>query len=192
MLSDRCPVCLSCLSVTLVYCDQTVGWIKMKLGTQIGLGPGHILLDGDAAPSQRRGQSPPPSPIFSPCLLWSNGWMDQDATWYEDWPWLRPHCVTWGSSSPKRGTAPPPQFSAHVYCGQTVAHLSYCWALVNTLKQCLCSVIGPKATDSETANIPTPAFTTKQRRFVIGLYWPFSITLYDIHIIAAAAAYLYK
>ena len=24
----------------------------------------------------------------------------------------------------------PPQFSAHVYCGQTVAHLSYCWALV--------------------------------------------------------------
>jgi len=21
-------------------------------------------------------------------------------------------------------------FSAHVYCGQTVAHLSYCWALV--------------------------------------------------------------
>ena len=25
MLSDRCPVCLSCLSVTLVYCGQTVG-----------------------------------------------------------------------------------------------------------------------------------------------------------------------
>jgi len=29
VLSDRC---LSCLSVTLVYCGQTVGWIKMKLG----------------------------------------------------------------------------------------------------------------------------------------------------------------
>jgi len=29
MLWDRCPVCLSvCLSVTLVYCDQTVEWIK--------------------------------------------------------------------------------------------------------------------------------------------------------------------
>jgi len=24
----------------------------------------------------------------------------------------------------------PPHFSAHVYCGQTVAHLSNCWALV--------------------------------------------------------------
>ena len=48
MLSDRClTVCLSvlsvCLSVTLVYCGQTVGWIKMKLGMQVGLGPGHIV-----------------------------------------------------------------------------------------------------------------------------------------------------
>ena len=30
----------------------------------------------------------------------------------------------------KKGTAP--QFSAHVYCDQTVAHLSYCCALVET------------------------------------------------------------
>jgi len=46
MLSDRC---LSChvLSVTLVYCGQTVGWIKMKLGMEVGLGPDHIVLDGD-------------------------------------------------------------------------------------------------------------------------------------------------
>jgi len=45
MLSDRCPVSLSCLSVldvTLVYCGETVGWIKMKLGTEVGLGPDHI------------------------------------------------------------------------------------------------------------------------------------------------------
>ena len=49
MLSDRCPV-LSCLSVTLVYCGQTVGWIKMKLGMQVGLVSGHIVLDGDLAP----------------------------------------------------------------------------------------------------------------------------------------------
>jgi len=41
-----CPVCLS---VTLVYCGQTVGWIKMKLGMQVGLGPGHTVLDGDPA-----------------------------------------------------------------------------------------------------------------------------------------------
>jgi len=29
----------------------------------------------------------------------------------------------WGPSAP---TAAPPHFSAHVYCGQTVAHLSNC------------------------------------------------------------------
>jgi len=31
-----------CLSV--VYCGQTVGRIKMKLGMQVGLGPGYIVL----------------------------------------------------------------------------------------------------------------------------------------------------
>jgi len=31
---------------------------------------------------------------------------------------------------PGAATAAPPHFSAHVYCGQTVAHLSNCWALV--------------------------------------------------------------
>jgi len=36
MLSDRCPVCLSVLSVTLMCCGQKVGRIKMKLGVQVG------------------------------------------------------------------------------------------------------------------------------------------------------------
>jgi len=74
MLSDRC---LSCLSVTLVYCGQMLGWIKMPLRTNMGICPDHIVLDGNPAP--------PPS---------------------------------------KRGTAA--QFSANVYCGQTVTHLSCC------------------------------------------------------------------
>jgi len=50
--------CLSVLSVTLVHCGQTVGWIKMKLGTQVGLSPGHIVLDGDPAPPPPKEQSP--------------------------------------------------------------------------------------------------------------------------------------
>ena len=45
MLSGRClSVCLCVLSVTLVYCGQTVGRIQMKLGVQVGLGPGHIAV----------------------------------------------------------------------------------------------------------------------------------------------------
>jgi len=50
IISDRCPVCPVCLSGTLLYCGQTVSRIKMKLVTQVGVGPGHNVLDGDPAP----------------------------------------------------------------------------------------------------------------------------------------------
>ena len=69
--------CMSVLFVTLVYCGQTVGWIKMKLGTQVGLGPGHIVLDA-ALPFPKEAQPPPNFRLY---LLWPNGWMDQNATW---------------------------------------------------------------------------------------------------------------
>jgi len=61
MLSDRCLSvlpCPVCLSVTLVYCGQTVGRIKMKLGMHVGLGPGHTVLDGDPAIPPQRGIAP--------------------------------------------------------------------------------------------------------------------------------------
>jgi len=67
MLSARCLSfsvclsCLSCLSVTLVYCGQTVWRFKMELSMQVGLGSGHIVLDGDPAPPPQRGNSPPPT-----------------------------------------------------------------------------------------------------------------------------------
>jgi len=44
------PFTVRCLSVTLVHCGQTVGWIKMPLGTEVGLGLRDIVLDGDPAP----------------------------------------------------------------------------------------------------------------------------------------------
>jgi len=143
-------------------------WIKMPLGMDVGLDPSDIVLDGDPAPPSENGGRPPP--IFGLCLLWPNGCMDQDATWYGGRPRPRPHCARCGLSSPhqkgapvfahvccgqtagwikmplgtkvglgpgrivlhgdpsapppKRGTAP--QFSADVYCSQTVAHLTYC------------------------------------------------------------------
>jgi len=79
MLSDRC---LSVLLVTLVYCGQMVGCMKMKLGMEVELGPDHIVSDGDPAhPS---------------------------------------------ASSPQKGGHRSPHFSAHICCGQMVAHLSNC------------------------------------------------------------------
>ena len=43
----------------LMYCGRMVGRIKMKLGMQVGLGPGHIVLDVDPAPPQKGVQQPP-------------------------------------------------------------------------------------------------------------------------------------
>jgi len=103
-----------CLSVTLVYYGKTVGWIQMKLGMQVGLGPGNTMLDGDPTPP-KQGHRPP---IFGPCLLWPNVWVDQDATWHGSRPRPRQHCVRWGCSSPQKGHSLLPQFSAHVNCGQ--------------------------------------------------------------------------
>ena len=55
MLRDRCP---ACLSVTLVYCGQTVGWIKISLGTQVDLGTGDICVrQGPSSP--RKGAQQP-------------------------------------------------------------------------------------------------------------------------------------
>jgi len=36
-----------------------VGWIKIPLGTEVGLGPGDIVLDGDSTPPLKRGHSRP-------------------------------------------------------------------------------------------------------------------------------------
>jgi len=79
MLSDRCLSCLSvCLCVTLVYCGQMVGWIKMKLGIEVVLHTGDIMLDRDPAPPPKKKAGT--APLFGLCLSCPNGWMDQDAT----------------------------------------------------------------------------------------------------------------
>ena len=72
MLSVRC---LSCpvLSVTFVHCCQTVGWIKMKLGMQVGLGPGNIVLGGDPAPPPLKGTAAPNFQPISVAAKWLHG-----------------------------------------------------------------------------------------------------------------------
>jgi len=79
-----------------VCCVQTARWIKMPLDTEVGLGPVDVVLDRDSAPTPQKGTSP----IFGPCLLWPNGCMYRDTTWYGGRPKPRRHCVRWGPSSP--------------------------------------------------------------------------------------------
>jgi len=61
----------------------------------------------------------PVLPVCDVGVLWPNGWMDQDATWYGGGPWPRRHCVRWGLSSPPQKRGHSRQFLALVYCGQT-------------------------------------------------------------------------
>jgi len=51
-----------------VYCDQTAGWMKAPLGTEVDLGPGHIVSHEEPAALPRKEHSSPP--LFGPCLLW--------------------------------------------------------------------------------------------------------------------------
>jgi len=101
-----------------VYCGQTTGWMKLVLGMELGLSPGDFVLDGDLALPPNKGAEPP-SPIFGPFLLWPNGWMHQDATWYGCRPQSRGLCVRFRTSHPSPTRGRSPIFSASVYCGQT-------------------------------------------------------------------------
>ena len=58
-----CPACLSCPVCDVGVWWPKVGWIQVKLGMQVGLGPGHILLDGDPGPPPQRATAPP---IYGP------------------------------------------------------------------------------------------------------------------------------
>ena len=85
-----------------VYCGQTAGWIKMPLGIRRQASAQTTLRQmGTQLPL--KGAEPP---IFSPCLLWPNGWIDQDATWCGGRPRPRRHCVRWGPAPPTKGERP--------------------------------------------------------------------------------------
>ena len=90
-----------------VYCGQTAAWIKMPLGTEVDFGLHDIVFDVDPATPEKKGTHTP-HPIFGPCLLWPNGWMDEDAAWYGSRPRPKQHCTRRGPSSREGGTAAPP------------------------------------------------------------------------------------
>jgi len=121
ILSDRClSDCSVCLSVTLVHCGQTVRWVKIKLGMQVGLSPGQIVLDRDPAPTPtERGTAAPTYEIYV-CRLCLRPYNPRpmsivvkrlDGSRYHlvrrSRPRSRQHCVRWGPAPPKKGIAAP-------------------------------------------------------------------------------------
>jgi len=130
----------------------------VKLGVQVGLLPGHTVLDGDPAPP--KGRSPPPT-IFGPYLLRPNGSINQDATWYGGRPPPRRLCVRLGPTPPsqKKGAEPPPQFSAHVYCGQTAGWIKIVLGTeVGLIPGDLVVLDGDPAPSQKGVRTPSPIF----------------------------------
>ena len=111
MLPDRCMSCLSVLSATLAYCGHTLGWIKLKLNAGRPRPRLHCVRWRPSSPFQK-GHKPP---IFSPCLLWPNSWMDKDAAWYGGRPHPGDIVLDGDHASPKKEGAQHPQFGA-MYC----------------------------------------------------------------------------
>ena len=56
-------------------------------------------------------------PVCNVGVLWPNCWTNQDETCQASRPLPWPHCVRWEPSSPPK-LAEPPNFSAHICCGQ--------------------------------------------------------------------------
>ena len=101
----------------------------MPLGMEVGLGPDHIVLDGDLTPLQKRGKAP----NFRSMPVVAIGWMDQDVTWYRGRPHPRRHCVRWGPSSPTVRDTAAPNILAHfgILCStpQSLADAHYLTAV---------------------------------------------------------------
>ena len=63
MLRDRCSVCPVSLQRYVLWQN---GWMDQEVGTEVGLGPGDIVLDGDPTPPRKGAQQPP---IFRPMSI---------------------------------------------------------------------------------------------------------------------------
>ena len=98
----------------------------MPVGIEVGLGPCHIVLDGELGTQlPQKGHSPQFSAHI--CCGKTAGWIMMPLGTEVG---LGPgHIVLDGDPAPlsEKGTAgSSPHLSAHVYCAKTVAHLSYC------------------------------------------------------------------
>jgi len=96
----------------------------MPLGTEVDLGLRDIVFDVDPATRRKRAHSP--HPIFGSCLLWPNGWIDEDAAWYGSIDLCPGHIVIDEVPAPAKGAQQPPPYFRSMSIVATVAHLTYC------------------------------------------------------------------
>ena len=111
-----------------VYRGQTAAWIKMPLGMEVDLGLRDIVFDVE--PATRRKKGTPTATQFLADVYCGQmaGWMKTPLGIDVD---LGPgHIVLDGVPAPAKGAQQSPCFWPMSIVA-TVAHLRYCWALVD-------------------------------------------------------------
>jgi len=61
--------------LALVYCDQTAGWIRMPLGTEVNLGQVDVVLDRVAPPSHPKKRGTAYQVSVHVCCGQTAGWI---------------------------------------------------------------------------------------------------------------------
>jgi len=86
----------------------------MPLGMEVGLASTQATLCSIGTQLPREKRHTHSHPIFGPCLLWPNGWMDEDANCYGSRPRHRPR----GPCCPRKGHSSPlaPSFRSCLLC----------------------------------------------------------------------------
>jgi len=104
------PIFGPCLLWPNRWMDQDATW------QEVGVGPGHIVLDGDATPPPPNGHEPRPQFSAHVCCGQAAGWIKMPLGREV----YRP-IVSDGDPAPPPSNGHNLSFSAHVCCGQTAA-----------------------------------------------------------------------
>jgi len=79
--------------------------MPLNMEVHVGLSPGDFVLDGSQPPTPKGAE---PHPIFGPRLLWPNGCMDKDVTWYGGRLGLRDIVFDVDPATPRKKATPTP------------------------------------------------------------------------------------
>ena len=116
MLWERCPLCLLTLFITIIYCGQTVGWIKD--GVQVGNVPSNVLGEDSASPPHGKRQCS--GREFRELLLLAN-WCNP-ATRSDS----KSQIKKWSTSNKRRAKGADLQIVTSCHCGLS----SWFWTLL--------------------------------------------------------------
>jgi len=115
--------------------------------------------------TQLHPQGAQPAPYFGPCLLWLNGWMDQDATWYEV-SFGPGRIVLHGNQLPLPKGAQPPIFDPYLLWSKC------CGRMAGWIKMPLGRKVGPSDIVLDGDPAPLPKKAAEPPIFGPCLLWP--------------------